>query len=340
MITLQKADAALSAAQAGDPKPLSAIIPDIICRGEPGLASYMVTQRIARDNVLPELLTLFNARNRQYRDEVAMINGFFIRPPEARVDLIGRACTRIGAYGFSFPKWRHLTQGYDGASLAERFGMTKLQRDTDVRDASLPDPHRDELGLGFKWSDKDWYIEYRRAYILIASKSDFDPTALVIRNNSYFFGRDRLDAPAYISWKNLGESRLKSLTAEKLAENFERFELLPGRGDLPDYAKFQRINRLLDRLDKFDSTLHKWLWHDGKQQFADFLQSRPAGRTPYIAKVSTNMPPWFTKPVFQATPDLATSGALTQLFNTLKPAESLVLTTGRRGDFPIKPQLR
>lgn len=340
MISQAAVDDAMQAADNGDTRPLTAVLPAIVCHNGATLAAHVAQNAPDRARCLPELLTLFNTLG-GHEHLSALIGAAFAQKPRAQHDRIVYACARIGTYGFSFPKWRYLTQSFDGASLVERFGMTRLKRDTDTRDPRLPDPHRDELGAGFMWSDRDWYIEYRRAYLVVAEKTDYDPVTLVIRNNSYFFGRDRLPSAVYVSWKNHHDTALRALDAQTLAQDFETLDSFRTPVNvLPDYSKFLRINRALDRLDAFDSALHAWLWNDGKEHLAAFLQTRLQGQVPYVAKMTAHTPPWFTRALQPASPELASSGALACAFNSLKTPASLILTTGRRGDFPVKPRLR
>lgn len=330
-------EAAMNAAVDGNPQPLAALVPAIVCRNDRASVTKIATGLTNRQhNALPELLALFNVCGGA-SDKSKLLHAVFAPLPSVQLHTLQMACARIGAIGFSFPKWRYLTQGFDGSSLIERFGMIKNKRKTDIRDAALPDPHRDELGIGFTHVQGNWYIEYRRSYILCANMSDYDPSVVLIRNSSYFYGRDRLREPVYVSWRRHTPKFLHDLDANVIAAEFEPLTSLSKPDlDLPAWRKLLRLARALDHLESFDKRLNVWLFGDGAPELADFLQSRSA-RTPFIAAVKTGMPPWFVR---GAVPGIARADELRTMAAAKQSHETLILTTGRRGDFAVKPRLR
>jgi len=199
--------------------------------------------------------------------------------------------------------------------------MQRLRRDTDVRDATLSpaDPNRDLFGPGFVWSDDQWYIEYRRAYIVCSSRSVQSPATIVIRNNSYFYGRDRLPSPVYVALEPLTPREIQDITAERL-ENSGKFvrlqDMLRATDNIPAADKVRRLNGLLDYLDKFDTGLSHWLGSTGSiEHFAGpdhsamddtggysslvgFLKYRAAVSAPsgkpglYLSQIRDTSAPW------------------------------------------------
>jgi hypothetical protein len=99
--------------------------------------------------------------------------------------------TRMDRLGASFCEWRFATQGGPQGSLLEQFGWQRRPRPTDVRDPALPEPDRDEFGPGFVGTWQDCYVEYRRAYLMVGVRGPA-PVVVVLRNNSRYFGWDRL----------------------------------------------------------------------------------------------------------------------------------------------------
>lgn len=226
---------------------------------------------------------------------------------------------RIGRLCFSFPRWRFLTQGQAGGSLVEHFGMTRLARPTDLRDASLPDPARDEFGVGFFMQQGGFYIEYRRAYLLCADLGA--GAALIVRNSSYFFGRDRLPEAVYACFSGVNETMLRDLTLADVAGWTAWPSLTP--------AQKAAVEALVARLLAFDDGLHQWLLTGGLSHTQDFLRARlAAGRgMPYIGWVATDMPPWFPTRA-----EALSEEAIANLANA--QAAGFTLLSGPAGDLP------
>lgn len=195
---------------------------------------------------------------------------------------------RLGALCFSFPLWRFPAQAEGGTSLLEQFGMRRLSRPTDLRDAALPDPARDEFGTGFVWQGYGTVIEYRRAYMLCAT----DDAALIVRNSSYFFGRDRLAAPVYMSFGGETPESLQALTRDDIETRFSPWNEVP-----PE--KTRLAENLVARLDAFEGSFQSWMHQDGLPAVQNFLRARlAAGRAmPHIGTVDAAMPPWFPQNV-------------------------------------------
>ncbi len=227
---------------------------------------------------------------------------------------------RCGVLGFSFPVWRFLTQGERGASLVEYFGMTRLSRPNDLRDATLPDPARDEFGIGFSCTKDGHYIEYRRAYILAAHPQR---GCLIIRNNSWFFGRDRLPWPAAISLKKQSNAAWQAITAA----DFKDFMPID---QAPDISA-----ALLAIIENHDDQLHSWLLADGHPHLCAFLRAKiTQGRgMPYLGWVKTGMPPWSPIDV-QPLRESLVAQLVQAPQNFHRPGYRLTLLSGPGGDLP------
>lgn len=257
---------------------------------------------------------------------------------------------RFGTIGFSFPKWRFLTQSFGGGtSLCERFGMTRLRRGTDVRDPSAPDPSRDLFGAGFAILEGATYMEARRAYVVLSQKMGRAPATVVIRNSSFFFGRDRLDHPAYVCWEPLFAAELEALSPADFAPDgrFVPWHLAFSRKNVSDPSEsLFAVADLLQKFYRLECDLERWLRRDGPplrrdyrtgpdghRHLLDFLESREGGRAgPFLAEIEADTPPWF--PMRCADPRHDDIRPL------IRPPEGfsnsrLVLLSGPNGDLPL-----
>jgi len=311
-----------------DTKPVSQAAVKILQSSDAAAAHALVmTTGGDKNEWLPEAFVLLNTKGlsaRQRREMTERICG-------SSSKVLADIGARVGVYGFSFPVWRSLTQCFNGASLAERFGMQRLKRETDIRDPALPEPHRHRLGPGYAFADGNTYIEYRRAYILCSQKTDEGTATLVIRNNSYYFGRDRLAAPAYVSWQPLSVKDLQALTEDKLENSFVRLQ------DAGNAAGMERIGNLLDALDAFEAKMDNWLKRNpGLEHLADFLRGgldSPSPKPPYLAEIDPKLPPWSPQKVRPVTPE--TVASLSAIFNNAaRGKKKIVLLSGPKGDYP------
>jgi len=185
--------------------------------------------------------------------------------PREDADTLAALTGRIGQYGFSFPAKRFTTQRFAGGpSLIERAGFTRQTRPTDLRDPSLPaaDPRRDALGTGFTWTDGNWHVEQRRAYLLFSHLTQEAPVTLIVRNSSPFFGRDRLQEAAYVSFAPQTTEGLLTLDADSIGDP-ARFipwqDVLRAETGLPLREKFRRASFALDALQGVDLKFSQWL---------------------------------------------------------------------------------
>ena len=245
---------------------LSKTVPDIVTKGWRGVAHEIVTaDSFNRQAWRPEALALFNTRGLSLEASKEMLKAFFTTRRGMRAETVqGLAfiCRAVGRYGFSFPQWRFTSQGFNGTSLIEEFGLTRLNRANDVRDTTLPkwNPQRDEYGVGFVAHIDEWSIEQRRAYIAISNRSAKEPVTIVIRNSSYFFGRDRLEEPCYVSFKQMTPTQLEALDRDVLKSSFSPLHdliRLNSKISLPE--KIRRMTQALEFIDAFDMRLSNWL---------------------------------------------------------------------------------
>ncbi|GEM_PF-1246307 len=341
-----------AALRGGDPKPVTRIAPRVIELADAQTACDLVCSSSEnRDIWLPEALTLFNTSGLspgRLRRMTGSVFGWNKPADPAIADSLARSNARLGRYGFSFPQWRFLAQAFNGASLLEHYGMRRLRRATDIADAALKEPHRDLFGPGFVWRDDTTYVEYRRAYIVCSDASEGIEATLVIRNNSYYFGRDRLPDPVYVSWRRLSPEFLRNINPGSFSapSPFTRWQDSMHE-DLPEKAR--RVTRLIDFLDGFDNRLSAWLAGDrqGFAQLAAFLKSRAGqpGPVPFVAGIDRDMPPWFPFFAQAVTPEfleaLEKSGpdGLKKLFTEAgRGPAKLVLLSGPHGDPPIRPE--
>lgn len=354
-------------AQSGQPdvRPISLATPLLVHSGQAMSACDLVcTDAPARQQWLPEALALFATpgldSNQQRRMSAKIFADDAIALPDAK--RLSRCNARIGTLGFSFPRWRFLTQkSGEAPSLVEQFGMQRLSRPTDMRDPSLPpsDPARDALGTGFRWQDNQWHIEYRRAYLACSRTTAEGPITLIIRNNSHYFGRDRLPEAVYVSFEPLTSAQIDSLTPESLASSpFMPWQDMLRASTLSTKEKTKRVEAALNYLDAFDNNLHQWLRSSGPSEHTGasgpdhsaatdsgglphlihFLQhklAQPAAKDRpalYLSETTRHAAPWFPESARPLTRELLDT--LSTSFPT-SPAREFTLLSGEQGDFPI-----
>lgn len=294
---------------------------------------------------------------------------------DAQLSALAAITSRIGLAGFSFPAKRFTTQGFAGGpSLIERAGFTRQSRDSDLRDAGLSksNPQRDELGTGFTWTDGAWHVEQRRAYVLFSDLSAEAPVTLIIRNSSYYFGRDRLKNAAYVSFDKKSPQELLALTAADIdnPQHFTPWQNAPEAGE-----KLSRAASALDALDAIDCKFSQWLrtnkgsvkfkspfpaldglFNNGgglnhlrallKEKLMQHINDERAASPLYIAQLDPgHAAPWQPHSICPVTADTlaqlksAQDGVaikddkLRKLFHPVG-ARKLVLISGKYGDFP------
>ena len=305
---------------------LTSQIADIVGRADARAAYNAVSNLPARqEETLPEALALFNTPTLDDTQKAKMLKRIFGR---AVTPIAADMCAAIGRYAFSFPQWRFVAQPVNGVSLLEHFGMKKVKRANDLLDAALPDPQRDLYGTGYIYQSDTHYIEYRRAYIAI---SDYKNT-IVIRNSSYFFGRDRLPATAYFSDVPTNVDALVRLDADTLecSGAFKRIQ---------DITDKEATLKLLGALDQFDNKLSRWLLTEGRARTSAYLTAKlenPKGGLPYLGLVNPRMPQWHPQNVTALTAESLKAFSEKRIYG--KPAEmqKFILLSGKDGDLPVK----
>lgn len=291
-------------------KDFSRQLPPIVRAGDGGAAVALAIKA-----ALPERLALLNMQGLD-----AATYGALCRAAGIGFAEIAPVYARIGRLGFSFPLWRFVMQSAEGApSLAERFGMTRLSRPTDLRDASLPDPDRDGFGVGFSVSLEGYYIEFRRAYLICADLRRHH--ALVIRNSSWYFGRDRLPWAFAFCRAALDAEALAAFDAQKAA----LFQPALDEGSARD------MEPLLERLEAVDMDFNLWLRAGaGLAHLREFLARAAGGRAqPWLCAIDSHLPPWFPRPVSLDENGLQGIGAQDRHVR-------LALLSGQNGDWPAR----
>ena len=339
-----------------DPKAIASLLPRILSDNDISTADKMFSSGMFQKNALPEAYTLFNLQNIPEKTQLQWLNIMGGRFVPAQADTVKDASAitaSIGRIGFSFPQWRFVSQRFNEAALVEAYGMKRVQRDTDVKNPSLSpaDPNRDEFGAGYIFVKDNIYIEYRRAYLLCADLSSDKPSALIIRNSSYFFGRDRLPAPALVSFENFEQKNLQNLTIDSVNSSFISWEDVLSHD--ADDEKISRLKKLIERLDEFDIDLGNWLQTDGYQKLYTVMEEGVKRNSEkgealkpvfYLSSVGHKSLPWCPEISIPATastlpylqPDADMPVEISRIFD---PSKKLVLLSGEQGDFPVKPVL-
>jgi hypothetical protein len=263
---------------------------------------------------------------------------------------LARAFGRIGLLGFSFPIWRFPAQrlsapdGRKLPSLLERFGMRRLDRPTDA-EIGRDGIRHDRLGTGYL--SADGCVEYRRAYLRISVP---ESGHLLIRNSSWFWGRDRFLRPAYFSPHDLPAERLLDLTSSDVDDG-GLLRPLTDAADWHDAAG--KLTRSCDALWKFESALARWLF-DGRslygspgfphllEHLAARLDAAP-GTPPILGFIDPESPPWFPFAALQVDQEVldelsrrSQAGPLGEFLRLgVSKRAKLALLSGKDGDLPF-----
>ncbi len=259
-------------------KAVSIVTPRILVDNDAGAAHKIVTASSPnRTDWLPEAFALLGTKGldaTQKRDMTKAIFGDKTATlDDAQISTLADITSRIGHTGFSFPAKRFTTLGFAGSpSLIERAGFMRHVRPTDLRDETLPksDPQRDELGTGFSWTDNNWHIEQRRAYLLFSALLAEAPVTLIIRNSSYYFGRDRLKQAAYVSYARKSPQELLALTAKAIddPQQFTPWQNVLHAPALSADVKLARALQALEVMEAVDCKFSQWLrTHKGPVRF-------------------------------------------------------------------------
>ncbi len=249
-----------------------------------------------------------------------------------KADIAARACAgmpvavlaQLGALAFSFPLWRYPSRRTQSmGSLIEAAGYQRHTRPSDLRDAALPDPARDALGVGFIRTYAGEYMEYRRAYLLYACADG----AILIRNSSYFFGRDRLAHPVYVATGAQTPDTLAALTAQVIDDG----DLFAPLSD----AHAQLAPRLLTGLMRHENALHDWLWGEGLALTLDSLHDLHQARRgmPYLGIIRRGWPAWAPRHVVAL--DEGVIADIAQGLYAPHEGERTAMLSGPAGDFPL-----
>ena len=278
-----------------------------------------------------------------------------------------------GIFSFSFPIWRFLSQrlttpeGESIPALLEYAGMERLARETDIH-SDEEGKKVDWLGTGYLTVQSDFEVEYRRAYIRVTAP---DEGSLIIRNSSYFFGRDRFEHPAYFSLKSIPSEQLKALTPLDV-DGQKKFLPLTSQqfwnsspADVSDAVS--KLFTLTKILLEHENNLTKWVFdsHASSPQYSpgfSVLLNNLAERImyaevnpgfskyilPVLGFIDPQSPPWFPYHTLEVT-----KGNLASLSDLLKNENSsdearifmragqsrkckLVLLSGTEGDYPLR----
>jgi NH3-dependent NAD+ synthetase len=334
----------------GDLKAATEFAKATIIEGNSVRATEFVTELAPRwHELLPEMWTLFSVNGLRLSQKQKMLETIFQGPFHLELPLLARLThlsARLGLMGFVFPQWRFLTQRAGLAStLAERHGFERLTRSTDVRDPSLPlsNPQRDLWGPGFVWRSPEWYIEFRRAYLLCSHFQGPQQSTLLIRNNSHYFGRDRLPEPVLVSESPMTAAQLQALLPEDLTRSTQ---WIPWQNvlSLENPSKtLESVQGLLKKIDQVQNDFSDWLLFDPsgftalKELIATSLAKGSADRPVfYLGLVKKGSASWNPRSVLPMDSlqfeRLKNGNRLSDLFPEATADEKVVLMNGPMGD--------
>ncbi len=266
----------------------------------------------------------------------------------SHTDLTGflEICEWIGKISRSFPIWRFPSIRFGDRSLLENFGFTRLERSTDRYPGSaLPDPDCDLYGRGFVRIDNHRYLELRRAYIAISLFDDANLSngdgriTLIVRNNSKFFGRDRLPYAALISFRHFDAEELYTLSQTKF-EDHELFLPLQHLPALPEIFEptIDKIRVCLDEYTQFATMFSGSLEMRGADDLIELLESlKTQGKPlPFLGFIPLGETPAQPRDVIYSGDLIEMGGQTVALRNHLsqhrRPGDGFVLLSGAHGD--------
>lgn len=305
------------------PEALTMLLPIILYEQDARLAHRLIGETVQVPDItqwLPEALTLFNVKKLTELQTYQMNRRIFGLLSSAKVHginhLVAQCNAKLGRIGFSFPIWRYVTKQFDSMSLFEHFGFIRLTRDSD----------RYRFGPGFVWQRKQLYIEYRQAYILCSNQY----CTLLIRNSSFFFGRDKLHSPIYVSPKPLTAYELCNITEIVLENEFIKWQNL---FDTPQPALLIRqVLELLNAFDRLDNSFFRWLVNSGRSHLIYFLKSHHE-QSPVVVSIRRDAPPWVPKQTFANAVNWELE--LDEFIKQNSTSDNkIVLLSGLTGDFP------
>lgn len=274
---------------------------------------------------------------------------------------------KVGALGFSFPIWRFLAKRLQSPgrethpALLEQADMVRLDRTTDT----FCDEHKqDWLGKGYITSSGKAEIEYRRSYLRVSLQNECH---LLIRNSSYFWGRDRFDHPAYFSPHPIPAEQLLGLTPlevdwKKLFLPITSWTLWGEHAGDARREHVFKLCALTAALSGFEANLSNWLCDSrtlptrspGFPLLLDYLSAwmrHSQEPLPVLGFIHPELPPWFPYAALKI--DGGVLAALLRLregcdlnrkadsevfrfFETgVSHRAKLVLLSGEQGDLPI-----
>lgn len=275
---------------------------------------------------------------------------------------------KIGALGFSFPIWRFLAKRLQcpgqetHPALLEQAGMVRLDRTTDT--FCDKDKKQDWLGTGYITSSGKAEIEYRRSYLRVSLPNEGH---LLIRNSSYFWGRDRFEHPAYFSPHPLPAERLLGLTPsevdwKKLFLPITSWTLWGEHADNTRRENVFKLCALTAALSGFEANLSNWLCDNrtlptrspGFPLLLDYLSAwirHHREPLPVLGFIHPELPPWFPYAALKIDGDVLAAllrlregcclnrkadSEVFRFFETgISHRAKLVLLSGEKGDFPI-----
>jgi dephospho-CoA kinase len=268
-------------------------------------------------------------------ESLGILTGDKTFSPE-ELTIITDTYTSIAKVGFSFPIWRFPSIG-GKSSLLAKFGLNVTEsRVTDHRSEPDKDGHLDNLGNGYYRHKDSQYQELRRSYIVF---SDSKLGTLIVRNNNFYFGRDRLLHTAYYSPKFYSFDEIQNIDPDSAKSILSEMSSMPFKSEIMqnlDVGEWlNNIQQLLKSYDDLEIEFSTFLANQLKSypDLVESLKKDPRFANCHISfKQPTELPwnPSRTIPIKDVN------------FKSLHRAEILAgdsmmyTATSQDGDFPTK----
>jgi hypothetical protein len=161
---------------------------------------------------------------------------------------------------------------------------------------------------------------------------------MIIRNSSYYFGRDRMSEAAYVSFEPVSVEELQALEPVQLGKKYIPWrDVVNAPLSLPLDQRGKRALDLVKGLEDFNLRFNQWQRSEGASEFLDLLAAKVDSAPMYLGIIEGSAPSWQPTSVQKVTPELIQTLRTKGLEATLTgfTAKSrIILMASPNGDLP------
>lgn len=254
---------------------------------EQSTQAVALAQSLASDDLVwqPEIIALLAHPTLTEDDARTLMQAGGITPNRLDITRQASVLSSIGRLGFLFPAWRYAARSLpfhgDGVTttLLEEWAMTRLCR-----------PNDESMGPAFVLEmPSRCRIELRRCCIVLSAP---DKGILVVRNNSFYWGRTILRSAAMYA-APIGDGE-ENLHAERMGYADMGLPSLSQPG-LWQPGVIDNIDFLIAEFNAFEGALSSWMGYQGLELLKILGQaiSSTSASPPLLGDFSPNTPPWY-----------------------------------------------